>query len=451
MTSTMGLQQQAASHDTVDFASYLQSTQCHQTEGQVQGCQKSPHREHNSSFTSTKGLLNGPGQNNCFLNSAVQIANLILLNIISEYYKILLDAVTRQRRNEYESSTGIASSSMRLHKSWEMSSLPPCWHSALSAFLEKPFPFTVFRSRRSRISSPYELCNCSIIENISHDRHGAVTRSCGISTYFEEASGSSPDMRACVNPAFSVHLRCDRNVAHSRQFEATREVGGNASSSPIFSRGVEVPGTICKNNYRSEERVRFVVTRFVFQPAQFCPKLLQFEKNLPVTSLLAKEKQQNNTHILITQLSVCQEWNAELKESNIFIDALSSLEEMGHPNFQRATVLVKLLWFRLFRWDGARKGILCGPLEEEDEENQKRGWGIFTSTPRDAGFRYGCNTAPRAGSSELLLHVSPCYRAVKLSKESVFIFALFDNPELECKVFARRERAMILSTSVMVL
>lgn len=76
MTSTMGLQQQAASQDTVDFSGYLQSTQCHhgnQTEGQVQGCQKSPHREHNSSFTSTKGLLNGPGQNNCFLNSAVQV------------------------------------------------------------------------------------------------------------------------------------------------------------------------------------------------------------------------------------------------------------------------------------------------------------------------------------------------------------------------------------------
>ncbi|XP_070160198.1 uncharacterized protein Ec isoform X2 [Polyergus mexicanus] len=76
MTSTMGFQQQAASQDTVDFAGYLQSTQCHhgnQTEGQVQSCQKSPHREHNSSFTSTKGLLNGPGQNNCFLNSAVQV------------------------------------------------------------------------------------------------------------------------------------------------------------------------------------------------------------------------------------------------------------------------------------------------------------------------------------------------------------------------------------------
>lgn len=26
-------------------------------------------------FTSTKGLLNGPGQNNCFLNSAVQVSN----------------------------------------------------------------------------------------------------------------------------------------------------------------------------------------------------------------------------------------------------------------------------------------------------------------------------------------------------------------------------------------
>ena len=24
-------------------------------------------------FTNTKGLLNGPGQNNCFLNSAVQV------------------------------------------------------------------------------------------------------------------------------------------------------------------------------------------------------------------------------------------------------------------------------------------------------------------------------------------------------------------------------------------
>ncbi|KAL0102721.1 hypothetical protein PUN28_018194 [Cardiocondyla obscurior] len=73
MASTMGLQQQAASQDTVDFGGYLQSAQCHQTEGQVQGCQKSPHQQHNGSFTTTKGLLNGPGQNNCFLNSAVQV------------------------------------------------------------------------------------------------------------------------------------------------------------------------------------------------------------------------------------------------------------------------------------------------------------------------------------------------------------------------------------------
>jgi hypothetical protein len=32
-----------------------------------------PSRE-SVSFTSTKGLLNGPGQNNCFLNSAVQVS-----------------------------------------------------------------------------------------------------------------------------------------------------------------------------------------------------------------------------------------------------------------------------------------------------------------------------------------------------------------------------------------
>lgn len=32
-----------------------------------------PSRE-SVAFTSTKGLLNGPGQNNCFLNSAVQVS-----------------------------------------------------------------------------------------------------------------------------------------------------------------------------------------------------------------------------------------------------------------------------------------------------------------------------------------------------------------------------------------
>lgn len=81
----MGLQQQAASQDTVDFAGYLQTTQCHQTEGQVQGCQKSPRQEQNSSFTSTKGLLNGPGQNNCFLNSAVQVRDTAVENIVESF------------------------------------------------------------------------------------------------------------------------------------------------------------------------------------------------------------------------------------------------------------------------------------------------------------------------------------------------------------------------------
>ncbi|CAK9830000.1 Inactive ubiquitin carboxyl-terminal hydrolase 54 [Anthophora retusa] len=78
MTSIMGLQQPAASQDTVDYGGYLQSTQCHQihgsqANGQIQSTQKSPSNDHNTSFTSTKGLLNGPGQNNCFLNSAVQV------------------------------------------------------------------------------------------------------------------------------------------------------------------------------------------------------------------------------------------------------------------------------------------------------------------------------------------------------------------------------------------
>ncbi|XP_076239077.1 ubiquitin specific peptidase echinus [Calliopsis andreniformis] len=78
MASIMGLQQPAASQDTVDYSGYLQSSQCHQihgsqTNGQIQSAQKSPSNDHNTSFTSTKGLLNGPGQNNCFLNSAVQV------------------------------------------------------------------------------------------------------------------------------------------------------------------------------------------------------------------------------------------------------------------------------------------------------------------------------------------------------------------------------------------
>lgn len=58
------------------------------------------------------------------------------------------------------------------------------------------------------------------------------------------------------------------------------------------------------------------------------------------------------------------------------------------------------------------RGYCVAPLkEEEDEENQKRRWGIFASTPRVAGFRYGC-TAPRAGSSVLFLYVSLCDCAV---------------------------------------
>ncbi|KZC09920.1 Inactive ubiquitin carboxyl-terminal hydrolase 54 [Dufourea novaeangliae] len=78
MASIMGLQQPAASQDTVDYSGYLQSSQCHQIHGnqatgQIQSAQKSPSNDHNNSFTSTKGLLNGPGQNNCFLNSAVQV------------------------------------------------------------------------------------------------------------------------------------------------------------------------------------------------------------------------------------------------------------------------------------------------------------------------------------------------------------------------------------------
>ncbi|XP_033333800.2 ubiquitin specific peptidase echinus isoform X1 [Megalopta genalis] len=78
MASIMGLQQPAGSQDTVDYSGYLQSSQCHQIHGnqpsdQIQTSQKSPASDHNNSFTSTKGLLNGPGQNNCFLNSAVQV------------------------------------------------------------------------------------------------------------------------------------------------------------------------------------------------------------------------------------------------------------------------------------------------------------------------------------------------------------------------------------------
>lgn len=77
----MGLQQQQnESHDTVDFAGYHQSNHNRRICGllperqQIQNANMSP-KDFNTSFPSTKGLLNGPGQNNCFLNSAVQVRN----------------------------------------------------------------------------------------------------------------------------------------------------------------------------------------------------------------------------------------------------------------------------------------------------------------------------------------------------------------------------------------
>lgn len=82
MATTMELpQQQLKSQDTVDYSMYLQSghnqkiikstDQYHQHHVS----QKQDIRDHNASFTTTKGLLNRPGQNNCFLNSAVQVIN----------------------------------------------------------------------------------------------------------------------------------------------------------------------------------------------------------------------------------------------------------------------------------------------------------------------------------------------------------------------------------------
>ncbi|XP_033229573.1 uncharacterized protein LOC117181114 [Belonocnema kinseyi] len=84
MTFIMGLQQQtqAAPQDTVDYSGYLQSSHNHQIHGkqserqQLQVGQNILAKDHNTSVASTKGLLNGPGQNNCFLNSAVQVSDL---------------------------------------------------------------------------------------------------------------------------------------------------------------------------------------------------------------------------------------------------------------------------------------------------------------------------------------------------------------------------------------
>lgn len=82
MAFIMGMQQQPqAPQDTVDYGGYLQSSHNHQIhskhlERQSQGNQKLLVTDLNSSVTSAKGLLNGPGQNNCFLNSAVQVSDL---------------------------------------------------------------------------------------------------------------------------------------------------------------------------------------------------------------------------------------------------------------------------------------------------------------------------------------------------------------------------------------
>jgi len=57
--------------------------------------------------------------------------------------RFLLDAAIRRLRNECEASTGIVylciASSMRLHKSWEMSSPTPYWHSISTRCTRNPF------------------------------------------------------------------------------------------------------------------------------------------------------------------------------------------------------------------------------------------------------------------------------------------------------------------------
>ncbi|KAK0086492.1 hypothetical protein PV325_003106 [Microctonus aethiopoides] len=86
----MGLpqQQQFSSQDNVDYATYLQSSHnrkvhINQSDLQYQLVNNQKHdiKDHNTSFTTTKGLLNGPGQNNCFLNSAVQFSVFSLFGV----------------------------------------------------------------------------------------------------------------------------------------------------------------------------------------------------------------------------------------------------------------------------------------------------------------------------------------------------------------------------------
>lgn len=95
MTATMGLpqQQQFSSQDNVDYATYLQSSHnrkvhINQSDLQYQLVNNQKHdiKDHNTSFTTTKGLLNGPGQNNCFLNSAVQVIKYYFSNLFSLFF-----------------------------------------------------------------------------------------------------------------------------------------------------------------------------------------------------------------------------------------------------------------------------------------------------------------------------------------------------------------------------
>lgn len=69
-------------------------------------------------------------------------------------------------------------------------------------------------------------------------------------------------------------------------------------------------------------------------------------------------------------------------------------------------------------------------------------WGIFASTPRVvAGFRYGY-TVLRAGSSVLLLHVSPVQSRYLTVEAACLRFRAFSRSQTEVKVTVR-ERCKI--------
>lgn len=44
-------------------------------------------------MVATKGLLNGPGQNNCFLNCAVQVSIMLMFYLFSIHFSVLLKAI----------------------------------------------------------------------------------------------------------------------------------------------------------------------------------------------------------------------------------------------------------------------------------------------------------------------------------------------------------------------